>query len=47
MPGLFVAGAIVAGTDSNRVFIENGRFHGTSVVKSILARGRGPRLTPR
>ena len=41
VPGLFVAGAMVAGADGNRVFIENGRFHGTTVVKTILARGRG------
>jgi hypothetical protein len=33
-----VAGAVVSGTDGNRVFIENGRFHGAAVVKSIAAR---------
>ncbi len=38
VPGLFVAGTIVSGGDGNRVFIENGRFHGTTVVKTILAR---------
>jgi thioredoxin reductase (NADPH) len=38
VPGLFVAGAVVSGTDGNRVFIENGRFHGAAVVKSIAAR---------
>ena len=41
VPGLFVAGAMVAGSDGNRVFIETGRFHGTTVVKTILAHGRG------
>ena len=41
VPGLFVAGALVAGSEGNRVFIENGRFHGTAIVKSILARGEG------
>jgi thioredoxin reductase (NADPH) len=41
VPGLFVAGALVAGADGNRVFIENGRFHGTTIVKTILARERG------
>jgi thioredoxin reductase (NADPH) len=41
VPGLFVAGALVAGADGNRVFIENGRFHGTTVVKTLLARDRG------
>jgi thioredoxin reductase (NADPH) len=39
VPGLFVAGAMVAGADGNRVFIETGRFHGTTVVKAILLRG--------
>ena len=38
MPGLFMAGAIVSGADGNRVFIENGRFHGAAVVKAIVAR---------
>jgi thioredoxin reductase (NADPH) len=38
VPNLFVAGAIVSGSDGNRVFIENGRFHGTALVKAILAR---------
>jgi thioredoxin reductase (NADPH) len=42
VPGLFVAGALVAGAEGNRVFIENGRFHGTAVVKAILARGEAP-----
>jgi len=37
VPGLFVAGAIVSGADGNRVFIENGRFHGAAVVKAILS----------
>jgi thioredoxin reductase (NADPH) len=39
VPGLFVAGAIVSGTDGSRVFIENGRFHGAAVVKTIVERG--------
>jgi thioredoxin reductase (NADPH) len=37
VPGLFVAGALVSGADGNRVFIENGRFHGAAVVKTIVA----------
>ena len=40
--GLYVAGAMVAGIQSGRVFIENGRFHGQQVIKAIvrsLARG--------
>ncbi len=38
VPGLFVAGSIVSGRDTNRTFIENGRFHGEAVVNAILAR---------
>ena len=38
VPGLFVAGSIVSGRDTNKTFIENGRFHGEAVVKAILAR---------
>jgi len=41
VPGLFVAGSIVSGRDTNKTFIENGRFHGEAVVKSILARLKG------
>lgn len=36
VPRLYLAGAIVSGTDSNKVFIENGRFHGAAVVKAIV-----------
>ena len=34
--GLFVAGSIAAGRLNNRIFIENGRLHGASVVRAIL-----------
>ncbi len=36
VPGLFVAGAVVAGTRSGTVFIENGRLHGQQVIDAIL-----------
>jgi thioredoxin reductase (NADPH) len=39
--GLYVAGALVSGRHTSRIFIENGRFHGEAIVRSILA-GRGP-----
>lgn len=35
VPGLYVAGVIVAGLDTNEIFIENGRFHGKAVVADI------------
>ena len=38
VPGLFVAGVVVAGYDANKVFIENGRFHGDRIVAHLLGR---------
>jgi len=38
VPGLFVAGSIVSGRDTNRTFIENGRFHGAAIVDAVRAR---------
>jgi thioredoxin reductase (NADPH) len=42
VPNLYVAGAVVAGIQSGRIFIENGRFHGQQVIDAIVAR-RGAR----
>ena len=36
--GLYVIGAMVAGKASGRIFIENGRFHGDLVIRTIAAR---------
>jgi thioredoxin reductase (NADPH) len=38
VPGVFVAGVVVAGNDANKVFIENGRFHGDKIVARILGK---------
>jgi thioredoxin reductase (NADPH) len=38
VPNLFIAGAVVAGRQSGRIFIENGRFHGEVVIKEIAKR---------
>jgi thioredoxin reductase (NADPH) len=38
VPNAFVIGAFVAGKQSGRIFIENGRFHGEVVVKEIAER---------
>ena len=38
VPGLYVAGALVAGVRSGTVFIENGRFHGQQVIDAIVRR---------
>jgi thioredoxin reductase (NADPH) len=40
VPNLFVAGAVIAGVQSGRIFIENGRFHGEVVIKAIAQRLR-------
>jgi thioredoxin reductase (NADPH) len=36
IPGLFIAGVVVAGFDANKVFIENGRYHGDKIVARLL-----------
>lgn len=38
VPGLYVAGTLIAGHDANVVFIENSREHGPRIVAHILAR---------
>lgn len=38
VPGIFIAGVVVAGYDANKVFIENGRYHGDKIVARILGR---------
>ena len=42
VPGLYLAGAVVAGANRGEVFIENGRFHGKVVVDNIARRLRQP-----
>ncbi|MEO6212691.1 MAG: YpdA family putative bacillithiol disulfide reductase [Vicinamibacterales bacterium] len=37
VPGIYVVGAMTAGVQSGRVFIENGRFHGQEAIRSIIA----------
>ncbi|MDR1989304.1 MAG: NAD(P)-binding domain-containing protein, partial [Acidobacteriaceae bacterium] len=36
--GLFVAGGALAGADTGTVFIENGRFHGQTIIEEISRR---------
>jgi thioredoxin reductase (NADPH) len=33
--GIYLAGVIVAGTHTNEIFIENGRFHGKVIAEAI------------
>ena len=42
VPGLFIAGVVVAGYDANQVFIENGRFHGDKIVARLLGQPTPP-----
>jgi thioredoxin reductase (NADPH) len=35
IPGLYLAGVIVAGSRTNEIFIENGRFHGRQIAEDM------------
>jgi thioredoxin reductase (NADPH) len=35
--GIYLAGVIVAGSRTNEIFIENGRFHGKQIAQALLA----------
>ena len=41
MPGIYLAGNVTTGRQTNRIFIENGRFHGERVIQVIASRLRG------
>ncbi len=40
IPGIYMAGSIVGGEETAKVFIENGRLHGKPIVDDILQRVR-------
>ena len=42
VPGIFIAGVVVAGYDANKVFIENGRYHGDQIVARLLGKPAPP-----
>jgi thioredoxin reductase (NADPH) len=42
IPGLYVAGSVVAGKFNNKIFVENGRLHGGEIVKAILGGPAAP-----
>lgn len=45
VPGLYLAGVIIAGMNTNEIFIENGRFHGKQIVDDIRQkRSQGPEV---
>jgi thioredoxin reductase (NADPH) len=39
VPGVFIAGVLAAGHNANRIFIENGRWHGRAIVQHMGRRG--------
>lgn len=47
VPGIYVAGVVVAGERTNEVFIENGRFHGAIIAADLAEKlGLGHREAP-
>ena len=38
VPGIYLAGVIVAGSRTNEIFIENGRFHGRQIAQAFTAK---------
>jgi thioredoxin reductase (NADPH) len=41
VPGIYLAGVIVAGSRTNEIFIENGRFHGRQIARALASKLRG------
>jgi thioredoxin reductase (NADPH) len=35
IPGVYIAGVVVAGNRTNEIFIENGRFHGREIALDL------------
>jgi thioredoxin reductase (NADPH) len=40
VPGIYLAGVIVAGSRTNEIFIENGRFHGRQIARALASKMR-------
>jgi thioredoxin reductase (NADPH) len=38
VPGIYLAGVIVAGARTNEIFIENGRFHGRLIARALTSK---------
>jgi thioredoxin reductase (NADPH) len=38
VPGIYLAGVIVAGSRTNEIFIENGRFHGRQIARALTSK---------
>ena len=37
VPGLYLAGVVVAGSRTSEIFIENGRFHGRQIADALAS----------
>ena len=47
VPGIYVGGVIVAGSRTNEIFIENGRFHGKQIaahLRQVMGKGGTPEV---
>jgi thioredoxin reductase (NADPH) len=45
VPGVYLAGVVVAGNRTHEIFIENGRFHGREIARDLVRKLRGPAST--
>ena len=45
VPGIYLAGVIVAGERTNEIFIENGRFHGALIAEHLVNLALGKSTT--
>ena len=46
IPGIYLAGVIIAGDRTNEIFIENGRFHGRQIAEDLKQKLSSPASTP-
>jgi thioredoxin reductase (NADPH) len=37
VPGIYIAGVLAAGYNANKIFIENGKFHGPKILEALAA----------
>jgi thioredoxin reductase (NADPH) len=42
VPGVYLAGVIIAGDRTNEIFIENGRFHGRQIAEDLKLKLQSP-----
>ena len=39
VPGIYLAGVVIGGLQTNEIFIENGRHHGKQIIEALRSRG--------